>query len=142
MGFVNNTTSSTPYQCLRCYCVVLRHFSRTRAWRRRQGRVNLEAVRSMQISLGLPDPSDQSSMPMLKRMQAGIKRVRAVSGAPSRNRLSITATVLEQIGAHLAATSHPHKELLWAISCTAFFGFFRLGELNQSGTGHSGDQIG
>ncbi len=98
------------------------------------GKSYLAAVRNMQISLGLPDPRDQSSMPMLKRVQAGIKRVRAVSGAPSRNRLPITATVLEQIGAHLAATSHLHKELLWAISCTAFFGFFRLGELLPAST--------
>ena len=32
----------------------------------------LAAVRSMQISLGLPDPQDQSSLPMLKHVQAGI----------------------------------------------------------------------
>ena len=29
----------------------------------------------------------------------------------------------------LESSSHPHKELMWAVACTAFFGFFRLGEL-------------
>jgi len=98
------------------------------------GKGYLAAVRNMQISLGLPDPRDQSSMPMLRRVQAGIQRVRAVSGVPSRNRLPITAAVLERIRVHLATTSHPHKELLWGISCTAFFGFFRLGELLPAST--------
>ena len=34
----------------------------------------LSAVRSMQISLGLPDPRDESSLPYLKRVHAGIRR--------------------------------------------------------------------
>ena len=37
--------------------------------------------------------------------------------------------VLERIGAQLESSSHPHKELVWAVACTAFFGFFCLGEL-------------
>ena len=89
----------------------------------------LAAVRNMQISLGLPDPRDHSSLPMLKRVMAGIQRVRATSGPPSRTRLPITAAVLGRIWGHLEPASHPHKDLLWAIACTAFFGFFRLGEL-------------
>ena len=36
------------------------------------GKSYLSALRSMQISLGLPDPRDQSSLPILKRVQAGI----------------------------------------------------------------------
>ena len=98
------------------------------------GKGYLAAVRNMQISLGLPDPRDQSSMPMLRRVQAGIQRMRAISGAPSRNRLHITATLLERIRVQLPTMSHPHKELLWAIACTAFFGFFRLGELLLAST--------
>ena len=42
----------------------------------------LAAVRNMQVSLGLPDPRDQSSLPMLKRVQAGIQRIRSVAGLP------------------------------------------------------------
>ena len=36
------------------------------------GKSYLSAPRSMQISLGLPDPREQSSLPVLKRVQAGI----------------------------------------------------------------------
>ena len=93
----------------------------------------LAAVRSLQISLGLPDLRDQSSFPMLKRVQAGIQRARALSGSSSRTRLPITAAVLGHIGAQLESSSHSHKELLWAVVCTAFFGFFRLGELLHCG---------
>lgn len=93
------------------------------------GKSYLAAVQNTQISLGLPDPRDQSSMPMLKRVQAGIQRARAATGTPSRTRLPITATVMERIRTHLASASYPQREVLWAIACTAFFGFFRLGEL-------------
>ena len=68
-------------------------------------------------------------MPVLKRVQMGIQRVRSGRGPPSRSRLPITATVLERIRRHLESPNKPHRELLWAICCTAFFGFFRLGEL-------------
>ena len=36
----------------------------------------LSAVRNSQILLGLPDPRHQSSLPILKRVQAGIARLR------------------------------------------------------------------
>ena len=48
---------------------------------------------------------------------------------PPRNRLPITAKVLEQIRMTLYQWSHPQRVLLWAVACTAFFGFFRLGEI-------------
>lgn len=83
----------------------------------------------MQISLGLPDPREQSSLPVLKRVQAGIRRARMLKGTPSQIRLPITAHILEQIRKVLDSSAHPHKGTLWAIACVAFFGFFRLGEL-------------
>ncbi len=89
----------------------------------------LSAVRNIQLSLGLPDPREKSSLPVLKRVQAGIQRVRATKGPPSQLRLPITAAVLEQIGAHMRQSNLPQKDMLWAVCCTAFFGFFRLGEL-------------
>ncbi len=89
----------------------------------------LSAVRNTQLALGFPDPRDHSSLPILKRVQAGIQRVRSMGGPPSRLRLPITASVMERIKTHLDAADTPHKELMWAICCTAFFGFFRLGEL-------------
>ena len=36
---------------------------------------------------------------------------------------------MERIRAHLVSADIVHKELKWAFFCTAFFGFFRLGEL-------------
>lgn len=48
---------------------------------------------------------------------------------PSQLRLPVTVHVLEQIRVGLNDSTHPHKGPLWAIACTAFFGFFRLGEL-------------
>ena len=50
------------------------------------GHSYLSAVRSMQLSLGLPDPREQSAMPILKRIQAGIRQSTAglpVSGETS-----------------------------------------------------------
>ena len=48
------------------------------------GKAYLSAVRSMQISLGLPDPREQSSLPILKRVQAGISRARLAGGTPPK----------------------------------------------------------
>ena len=95
------------------------------------GKSYLSALRSMQISLGLPDPRDQSSLPILKRVQAGISRTRALKGTPTRIRLPITVRILEAIQHSLATSTNPDKGVLWAVSASAFFGFFRLGELLQ-----------
>ena len=83
----------------------------------------------MQISLGLPDPRDQGSLPILKRVQAGIHRAHLLKGSPPRIRLPITAQVLRKIWTALNQSADPNKVVLWAICCTAFLGFFRLGEL-------------
>jgi hypothetical protein len=89
----------------------------------------LAAVRNTQLSLGLPDPREHSSLPILKRVQAGISRSRLGRGQAARVRLPITACLLLQIGQALIHSEHPERRALWAVCCTAFFGFFRLGEL-------------
>ena len=89
----------------------------------------LAAVRNTQLSLGLPDPREQSALPILRRVQAGIARARLGRGQPSRVRLPITAQILRRIKHKLDEVAHPEKLVLWAVCCTAFFGFFRLGEL-------------
>ena len=73
-------------------------------------------------------------MPILKRVQTGIRRVRARQGSVSRVRLPITPAILLKIHQHLRSSAHPHRLVLWAISASAFFGFFRLGELLPDST--------
>ena len=87
----------------------------------------LAAVQDMQISIGLPDPRDQSSIPILKRVQAGINRARRSDNQPREVRLPITLHLLRQIKAALDSSQNPEMVPLWAVCCTAFFGFFRLG---------------
>ena len=89
----------------------------------------LAAVRSVQISLGLPDPRDQSSLPILKRVQAGISRCRLYRKQPTKVRLPLTAEVLLRIQQAPALVSHSNRPVIWAVAAVAFFGFFRLGEL-------------
>ncbi len=81
----------------------------------------------MQLSLGLPDPREASSSPILKRVQTGIKRAKLLRHEPARLRLPITVSILGKIRSALDTSNHPQKVLIWA--CAAFFGFFRLGEL-------------
>ena len=89
----------------------------------------LAAVRSMQISLGLPPLRDQSSLPLLKRVIDGIRRQRAIGGKPTRTRLPITVTVLRRMQGTLSTANNLDGTAFWAIATSAFFGFFRLGEL-------------
>ena len=89
----------------------------------------LAAVRNTQLSLGLPDPRDQSSLAILKRVQAGICRSRASRPQTRKARLPITAVLMARIKTALESSANPEKCLLWAVCCSAFFGFFRLGEL-------------
>ena len=92
----------------------------------------LAAIRNTQLSLGLPDPREQSSLPVLKRVLAGISRSRLGRGQPSRVRLPVTAVLLRRIKHELERSAHPERRVLWGVCCTAFFGFFRLGELLRS----------
>ena len=90
----------------------------------------LAALRNTQISLGLPDPREQSSLPLLKIVQAGIGRIRLQTGnTKAKIRLPITVHVLTKIKEAWQETTPEDGDLLWAVVCTAFFGFFRLGEL-------------
>ena len=90
----------------------------------------LAAARNMHIGLGFPDPRDHSSMPMLQRVQLGIRRIHASKqGQPARVRLPITPAMLDQLRAHWQGSQHPDRLVLWAASTLCFAGFFRLGEL-------------
>ena len=89
----------------------------------------LSALHNMQISMGLPDPRDRSSLPILKPVQAGISRARITKGSPPRIRLPITANILDRIRVVLLSSADPDRHVLLAVAASAFFGFFRLGEL-------------
>ena len=89
----------------------------------------LSAVQSMQISLGLPDPHDSSSLPTLKRVVAGIARVWMLRGPSARARLSVMAIILHEVHALLAGSQCVNRKVMWAVACKAFFGFFHVGEL-------------
>ena len=89
----------------------------------------LAAIRYMQITLGLPEPKEFSSLPRLRLLQAGIKRVHATAEA-TRIRLPITPKILQQIHQLWSpAAEQPDIIMLWAAASMCFFGFFRAGEI-------------
>ena len=91
---------------------------------------NLSALWNTQILMSLPDPRDNSSFAVLRRVQAGINQVRVYSSTHQRCvRLPITVAMLGAIRAVLDAASDQERELVWAVVSLAFFGFFHLGEL-------------
>ena len=57
----------------------------------------LAAIRNTQLSLGLPDPREQSALPVLRRVLAGISRSRIGRSRPARIRLPMTAPLLRDI---------------------------------------------
>ena len=69
-------------------------------------------------------------MPLLQRVQAGIRRVHASKQTrPARVRLPITPAILDQLRTHWQQSQHPDRLVLWAVSTLCFAGFFRSGEL-------------
>ena len=86
------------------------------------GWVYLSVVRSMQISPGLPDGRDVSSMPILWRAQAGIQRTRVLWDSPPRVRLPVIVNILTDIRQHLSTSSCGNRQVLWAIATIAFSG--------------------
>ena len=90
----------------------------------------LSAERQLQISVGLPSPTTDS-WPWLHYVIRDIKRSRS---QPQRVCLPITTSILKQLHGVSDIYGHPcyKAKLLWAVASTAFFGFFRLGELLPS----------
>ena len=87
----------------------------------------LAAVRSYHIRCGYDDPLKER--PRLDLVLRGIKRSKGLHSRPQR--LPVTINVLSAIQSALPrVVRHPHDQrLYWAICTTAFFGFFRIGEL-------------
>ena len=90
----------------------------------------LAAVRYLQISKDLPEPR-AVPMPKLALVERGIRRIKARDVAV-RVRLPITPVILNQLRALWSSTAREFNTImLWAACCTAFFGFFRMGELTS-----------
>jgi len=70
----------------------------------------LAALCSKEINLGLPDDSSLPPFhPLLKRVQAGLSRVRLQSGKGRQQvRLPISPPILRQIKAQLTAPNDPN----------------------------------
>lgn len=93
-------------------------------------KVYLSAIHSMQLSLGLPPPREEFTLPVLKRVLDSIRQVRASGNRTPRICMPITIAVLRQIHAVLGAwVSEPDELAFWAIATPALFDYFRLGEL-------------
>lgn len=70
-------------------------------------------------------------MPKLALVERGIRRIKARDAAV-RVRLPITPVILNQFRALWSNTAQEFDTImLWAACCTAFFGFFRMGELTS-----------
>ena len=129
MSFCAQFGVSNPFpvsQPLLCYFVV--HLANS-GLAYQTIKTYLAAIRHEQIAKGLPEPKQLSSMPKLKVVENGVHKKRAVD-KPSHPRLPITPAILRQIRALWAPKSQDFNYImLWAVACTCFFGFFRLGEL-------------
>ena len=85
----------------------------------------------MQITIGLQDPKEFSSMPRLKLVQSGIQRYTSEQQTGTvKIRLPITPAILHRIRDYwLPRSADPDIKMLWAAMTICFFGFFRSGEI-------------
>ncbi len=88
----------------------------------------LSGVRHLQISQGLQAPLI-GNMTHLKQVLKEIKSVQARAGRKPRPRLPITPDILRKLQSVWGPTTGFDQAMLWAVSITCFFGFFRAGEL-------------
>ena len=88
----------------------------------------LAAIRYLQIANNLT-PTPLTSMHKLQLVMRGARR-QIASTRTERPRLPITPDILRKLRALWTGRAHKFDVImLWAACCTAFFGFFRVGEI-------------
>ena len=88
----------------------------------------ISAIHNLHIASGKHHHFANQLTPWLEQVLHGIKREQACTLA-TRIRLLITIQVMRRIKVHLL--KHPYKYhniLMWAVCCTAFFGYFRCSQ--------------
>ena len=72
-------------------------------------------------------------MPKLELVERGIRRLKS-RYPPQRIRLPITPVILRQLQSLWSPRAGEFEVVtMWAACCTAFFGFFRIGEITVDG---------
>jgi len=88
--------------------------------------VHLAAIRHMEITMGLPEPWEFSSLPWLRLVQSGIQRAH-VNHGDTEVRLPITPSILYKLKEFWTPQqTNRDVVMIWAM---CFFGFFRAGEI-------------
>ena len=118
------------------FCIGLTYFAAFLAeqgLRAKSMKTYLAGIRHLQLALGLPDPCNLSSLPRLRLVLTGIRRVQAESGkTQTRRRLPVTPSILHRIRRlwNKRLTRGEYMYIMpWAALTLCFFGFFRSGEL-------------
>ena len=91
-------------------------------------KVYISAIRNLHVMSGQHHHFANQLTPRLEQVLRGIKRDQS-SRLPARVRLPITIQIMQQIKENLLKRPHDYNNILmWAICCTAFFGFLRCSE--------------
>ena len=80
--------------------------------------------------MGLPEPQ-HASMPNLRSVTNGMKHWRKMAGILNpKNTLPLTLPILHGLTIQWGTNASEYINIMsWAVACTAYFGFFRLGGL-------------
>ena len=91
-------------------------------------KVYISAICNLHVMSGQHHHFANQLTPRLEQVLRGIKRDQSCR-LPARVRLPITIQIMQQIKEHLLKRPHDYNNILmWAICCTAFFGFLRCSE--------------
>ena len=91
-------------------------------------KVYISAIRNLHVASGQHHHFTDQLTPRLEQVLRGIKKEQSYR-FPTKIRLPITIQIMRQIKELLLQTPHDYNSILmWAVCCTAFFGFLRCSE--------------